>query len=84
MMMVLWRKEYSWTDKPTNRVFVYLGMKKLILLLFLYVPLIGLGQPQSEDSLTFAKYQNHNRTNIPEIMNGQVVSQSVYPVIFVQ
>jgi hypothetical protein len=41
--MVLWRKEYSWRDKPTNRVFVYLGMKKLILLLFL-LPTIAFGQ----------------------------------------
>ena len=60
MMMVLWRKGYSWRDNPTNRIFVYLGIAKLkamkkILLGLSVLVLIGCGGEKelNVDELTF-------------------------------
>ena len=63
-------------------------MKKLLLIL-LCLPMFGFGQSQevtlngSQDSLIIEKYQNVNRTKTSEIIDGQVLTQTVYPVIFV-
>ncbi len=51
--------------------------------------MIGFGQSQeemlngSQDSLIIEKYPNVNRTKTSEIIDGQVLTQTVYPVIFV-